>query len=372
MKYSGRSNLVFYRKYRPQKFGEFLNQEHIKQTIKNAISLGRIAHGYLFTGPRGTGKTTLARLIAKAVNCQNRQPAGVEPCNSCELCSEVTEGRSLDLIEIDAASNRGIDEIRELREGIRFSPVKARYKVFIIDEAHMLTKEAFNALLKTLEEPPEHAIFILATTEPERLPATIVSRTQRFDFKRLTLPDILAKLERIAKAEDLEAEPEALRMIAASAEGSIRDAESLFAQVVAFTTEKSVTLRDVEEILGAMNFTKLQGLISHLAASDAAASIKFLGDAVEQGYDVSEMSRTLLANLRKILFLKIDPSLAELFSRELSKDDVAVLAGFAQNFDADRLRLLIKGLMQATPMIKRAVIPTLPVELAILEALLKK
>ncbi|MBI1974949.1 MAG: DNA polymerase III subunit gamma/tau, partial [Parcubacteria group bacterium] len=189
-------NLVFYRKYRPKTFGEFVNQEHVKRTVQNAIQLGRVAHGYLFAGPRGTGKTTLARLIAKTVNCQNRQlNTEVEPCNTCELCLDVNHGSSFDLVEIDAASNRGIDEIRELREGIKFSPFKAKFKVFIIDEAHQLTKEAFNALLKTLEEPPEHAIFILETTEPEKLPAKITSSVQRFDFRRISVPDIISKLE---------------------------------------------------------------------------------------------------------------------------------------------------------------------------------
>lgn len=364
-----RQNLVFYRKYRPRTFGEVLSQEHVKRTLQNAIALNRIAHAYLFSGPRGTGKTTVARLVAKAVNCLN--PKDGEPCNNCENCTDINEARALDLMEIDAASNRGIDEIRELREGIKFAPVKARYKVFVIDEAHMLTKDALNALLKTLEEPPEHAIFILATTEPERLPATILSRVQRFDFKRLTVSDIITKLERIAAEEKLAVEPEALRLIAQGAEGSIRDAESVFAQVAAFASEKKVRLADTEEILGAMNFAKLKGLIGHLAAKDAPSAIKFLSEAADSGYDIAEVSRQLMANLRKIMFLQIDPELKNLFSRELAQDDVSALAEFASAFEPVRLRALIKGLMQAGPLIKRAAIPTLPLELVILETFLR-
>ncbi|MFN7088813.1 MAG: DNA polymerase III subunit gamma/tau, partial [Candidatus Paceibacteria bacterium] len=233
--------LALYRKYRPKTFGEVLNQAVVKQTLQNAIRLGKVSHAYLFAGPRGTGKTTIARLIAKSLNCQKRKPDESEPCNECKMCQEMNAGRALDLIEIDAASNRGIDEIRELRDGIKFSPVKGKYKVFIIDEAHMLTPPAFNALLKTLEEPPEHAIFILATTEPEKLPPTILSRVQRFDFRRISISDIIKKLQKDIKEEGLKAEPEALYLIASVSEGSIRDAESLLAQVVAFQEHNTIS-----------------------------------------------------------------------------------------------------------------------------------
>src|SRR6056297_493197 len=196
-------SLVLYRKYRPQKFKKFIGQNHVVKTLTNAISKDMVSHAYLFSGPRGTGKTTLARLLAKAVNCKNREEGEFEPCNKCSSCKEITEGQSIDLIEMDAASHRGIDDIRELKEGVKFSPAKSKYKVFIIDECHQLTKDGANALLKTLEEPPEHAIFILATTEVHKMIPTIVSRCQRFDFKRLTVPEIVKKLKRIIEEENI-------------------------------------------------------------------------------------------------------------------------------------------------------------------------
>ena len=210
---------ALYRKWRPQTFDEVSGQEHVLHTLRNAISSGRIAHAYLFSGPRGTGKTTMARLLAKAVNCLNPDPAA-RPDNTCAICTAITEGRMLDLIELDAASNRGIDEIRDLRDKINFAPGQARYKVYIIDEVHMLTEPAFNALLKTLEEPPAHAIFVLATTDPQKVPATIVSRCQPFAFRRLTVAEIVARLQELVTAEGLHAEPEALTLIARQATGA--------------------------------------------------------------------------------------------------------------------------------------------------------
>lgn len=364
--------LTFYRKYRPRTFEEVLNQDVIKQTIKNAIRLGRISHAYLFAGPRGTGKTTIARLIAKSLNCENRKPGDAEPCNRCGLCEEMNAGRALDLIEIDAASSGGIDEIRELRDGIRFAPVKGKYKIFIIDEAHMLTKEASNALLKTLEEPPAHAIFVLAATEPEKLPPTILSRVQRFDFRRIILPDIIKKLEKDVRAEGLEAEPEALRVIAQSAEGSIRDAESLLAQVVAFEEGKKITLKDVEEVLGAVNFTKLKDWLMRLAKGDAAGAVEFLNKAHEEGLEMTELARATVSALRKVLVLQLEPSLSELFSRELSDEELRTLTELAATFDRMKLRELVKGLMNAQYQIRRAVIQTLPLELVIVETFAKE
>jgi DNA polymerase-3 subunit gamma/tau len=361
--------LTLYRKYRPQTFAEVLNQEVVKQTVQNAIRLNKVAHAYLFSGPRGTGKTTVARLIAKTVNCQNLKTSESEPCNSCEMCSEMSAGHSLDLIEIDAASNRGIDEIRELREGIKFSPLKAKYKVFIIDEAHMLTKEAFNALLKTLEEPPAHALFILATTEPEKLPATILSRVQRFDFRRITLRDILGKLEAIAKKENLAIESEALRLIAATAEGSIRDAESLLSQVIAFREGETTTLKDVEEILGSINFAKLEELLRYLANGDSISAVRFINEAEMSGYEMHELARALLSNLRKMMILKVDPKLEKLFEAELSDVELESLKKLSQTFDGKKLNLLVRSLLNSQYLVRRAVIQTLPLELAILEVL---
>lgn len=361
------NQFTFYRKYRPKTFGGVLNQEVIKQTLQNAIRLNKVSHAYLFAGPRGTGKTTIARLIAKSLNCEKRKDGEFEPCNSCGLCVEMNAGRAIDLMEIDAASNRGIDEIRELRDGIKFAPVKGKYKIFIIDEAHMLTPPAFNALLKTLEEPPKHAIFILATTRAEKLPATILSRVQRFDFRRITLSDIVKKLETDVREEGLKAESEALHLIAAVSEGSIRDAESLLAQVVAFEEGDTISLSDVEEVLGTVNFAKLKAWLELLASKNVAGAIAFLHQANEDGYDPSEFARLTLSALRKVMVLQIDPDLEKLFAKELSDEELNTIKRLAASFDAVKLRELVKGLMNVQYLIRRAVIPMLPLELVILE-----
>ena len=239
---------ALYRKWRPQTFSEVSGQEHVLQTLRNAIASGRIAHAYLFSGPRGTGKTTMARLVAKAVNCTNPDLTQ-RPDNTCPICTAISDGRLLDLIELDAASNRGIDEIRDLRDKINFAPGQARYKVYIIDEVHMLTEPAFNALLKTLEEPPPHAIFVLATTDPQKVPATIVSRCQPFAFRRLTLSEIVSRLQHLVDEEGLHAEPEALSLIARQATGSMRDAVSLLDQLAAGGAE--ITVERAQAALGA-------------------------------------------------------------------------------------------------------------------------
>jgi DNA polymerase-3 subunit gamma/tau len=242
-------NLVLYRKYRPKRFAEIVGQEHVVRTLTNAIASGMVSHAYLFAGPRGCGKTTIARLLAKAVNCKNRKEGEAEPCNQCDSCLEINQGNAMDLIEIDAASNRGIDEIRDLRDGIRFVPTKSKYKVFIIDESHQLTREAANALLKTLEEPPSHAIFVLATTEVHKMIPTIVSRCQRFDFRRLKVPEIIGRLETILEKEKINFEKEALNLIALAASGSIRDAESLLDEVVSFSGKERVVKKEIVETL---------------------------------------------------------------------------------------------------------------------------
>src|SRR5512146_22591 len=242
------SGQALYRKWRSQTFDEIIAQEHVTRTLQNALRGGRVSHAYLFTGPRGTGKTSTARILAKALNCLAEDPAA-RPCNQCSICVGITEGRQLDLIEIDAASNRGIDEIRELRDKIGFRPSEARYKVYIIDEVHMLTKEAFNALLKTLEAPPPHAIFVLATTEPDRVPETVRSRCQRFDFRRVPTQKIAQHLGRILEAEGSRAAPEALLAIARRATGSMRDAISLLDQLLSYGDEV-IGLARVESVLG--------------------------------------------------------------------------------------------------------------------------
>jgi len=294
---------ALYRRWRPQTFAEIIGQEHVTHTLINALRAGRIAHAYLFSGPRGTGKTTTARVLAKAVNCLDPQEG--EPCNQCAICRSLNEGRSLDLIEIDAASNRGIDEIRELRERIAFAPGECRYKVYVIDEVHMLTKEAFNALLKTLEEPPPHAIFVLATTEPHRIPPTVLSRCQRFDFRRVSLQHLKQKLELICAKEGIRAEPAALEAIARYALGSFRDAESLLDQLVSYGAEQ-ITLDAVRQVLGAAPQEVISGIVTALAARDAGAGLKLINEALDSGVDPRQLTREVLEYLRGLLLLKSD------------------------------------------------------------------
>ncbi len=252
---------ALYLKYRPQTFDEVVGQEPITRTLRNALRQGKIRHAYLFTGPRGTGKTTTARLLAKAVNCQ--APEGKRPCNACPICVAINEGRLLDLIEIDAASNRGIDEIRDIREKVGFRPNEGRFKVYVLDEAHMLTEPAFNALLKTLEEPPPHVIFTLVTTDPHKIPATITSRCQRFDFKRIPLQTIVDRLGYIAEQEEIAVEPEALELIAYQGTGALRDAISLLDQLTSYGDQ--ITLDQVQMVLGTVAGEAASQLVTDLA-----------------------------------------------------------------------------------------------------------
>jgi DNA polymerase III subunit gamma/tau len=294
---------ALYRKWRSQTFEEVIGQEHVALTLRNALREDRISHAYLFTGPRGTGKTSTARILAKAINCLAEDPAA-RPCNHCSICVAITEGRQLDLIEIDAASNRGIDEIRDLREKIGFRPNEARYKVYIIDEVHMLTKEAFNALLKTLEEPPPHAIFVLATTEPDRVPETVRSRCQRHDFRRVPIQKISAHLAEVLKAEGASATPEALLAIARRSTGSMRDAISLLDQLLSYGDDV-VTLRRVEDVLGLVDASVISQLVDAMAAHDAAAGLTLINQLVSNGVELGELVDQVLAYLRTVLFVQM-------------------------------------------------------------------
>jgi DNA polymerase III subunit gamma/tau len=295
--------MSLYRKYRPQKFEEIIGQEHVVQTLMGAIESDQIGHAYIFAGTRGTGKTSIARIFAKSVNCQKRN--GFEPCGQCQICVEMHNGTFLDLIEIDAASNRGIDEIRDLKEKIRFAPNLGKYKVYIIDEAHMLTEPAFNALLKTLEEPPKHVIFILATTEIHKIPITILSRCQRFDFHKVESNKMFESIKNIAKIEKIKIDDENLKKIISISEGSVRDALSYLDQLNSFSGGE-ISSNVLENILGYSNEEKLLEFLDLVTKQELKTVMAFIDKLVEDGTDVEGFLKNLIVILRKILILKID------------------------------------------------------------------
>ncbi|HEY4721354.1 MAG TPA: DNA polymerase III subunit gamma/tau, partial [Anaerolineae bacterium] len=353
---------ALYRKWRPQTFDEVVGQEHVLQTLRNAIGANRIAHAYLFSGPRGTGKTTMARLLAKAVNCTNPDLAA-RPDNTCPICAAITDGRMLDLIELDAASNRGIDEIRDLRDKINFSPGQSRYKVYIIDEVHMLTEPAFNALLKTLEEPPPHAIFILATTDPQKVPATIVSRCQPFAFRRLTVNEIVARLQELVEAEGLTAEPEALTLIARQATGALRDAVSLLDQLAA--GDSGITTERAQSALGAGSVHWVSELVDAVCQADVAAGLNTLNRAMDEGADARQFARQVVEHLRSLLLIKLgDAALVDLPAEQRSAYNTQ-----AAQIETDRLTRSIKLFNQAALDLRGGWQPQLPLELALVESL---
>jgi len=297
--------LVLARKFRPQRFDEVTGQEHVVRTLANAISQGRIGHAFLFSGPRGVGKTSIARILAKSLNCETG-PTDT-PCNVCSNCREITEGTSMDVREIDGASNRGIDEIRELRENVKFAPAVSRYKIFIIDEVHMLTREAFNALLKTLEEPPDHVIFIFATTENNKVPATILSRCQCYDFRRISVQQIADNLANVAKQEGIAVSRTALGWIAEAGDGSMRDAQSIFDQVISYAG-LDMSDADVEAVLGLADRRFLLDLSEAVLNRDAAACLTLLNEAYLAGIDMKHFYGMLLKHFRNLLLVKIAPN----------------------------------------------------------------
>lgn len=354
---------VLYRKYRPKTFEEVEGQEHVVRTLQGALVSGRVGHAYLFCGPRGTGKTTMARLLAKVLNC--KQAKSNEPCNTCHSCIEINEGRSMDLIEIDAASNRGIDEIRNLQDSARVAASSSIHKVFIIDEVHMLTPPAFNALLKILEEPPAHVIFILATTEPHKVPDTILSRVQRFDFKKISLEKIQSRLADIAKKEKVSIDDEALAMLASSASGSLRDAESAFNKIIAYaghgstmltTGGSTINAETVAEILGIVPAKVHDILINLILAKKPQEAISQINDLHESGIDLNNFLKQFIRHLRTKLIGLIG--------------DGRYVVMAAISGDQVTPEFLIKSInifMKASAEIKLSPIPQLPIELAILE-----
>ena len=356
---------VLYRKWRSQTFDEVIGQQHVTQTLLNALRLNRVAHAYLFTGPRGTGKTSTARLLAKAVNCL-AETVEARPCNHCSICMAVNEGRLLDLIEIDAASNTGVDDIRDLRDKVGFRPGEARIKIYIIDEVHMLSKSAFNALLKTLEEPPEHVIFVLATTEPENIPPTITSRCQRFDFKRLKLADITGHLAHIVSQEGLQAEPAALEYIARQGAGSMRDAISLLDQLTAYSGE-TITLELVRTILGAVTSQTVTELVEAWLKQDVATGLDIINRLMDDGVEPRLFAHEVVEYLRSLMLVKLGNGASLL---NLPEETLAVMQAQAARTDAAVIVRATTLFNTALVDIKSGLldIPQLPLELAFVTA----
>ncbi|MBA7548960.1 Holliday junction ATP-dependent DNA helicase RuvB [subsurface metagenome] len=326
---------VFYRKWRPQALAEVVGQEQVTQTLLNALKNGRVSHAYLFCGPRGTGKTSTGRILAKAVNCLANGKG--EPCNTCAMCQQITEGRALDMIEIDAASNRGIDDIRDLRERVNYAPNQARYKVYIIDEVHMLTKEASNALLKTLEEPPPYVIFVLATTEAHRVIPTVLSRCQRFDFRRISQTEVTSKLANICDTEGIHMEPEALQLVAKASTGSLRDAENLLEQLTTYYGS-DVGLNQVQAILGITGDFRTKELVKHIVNNDVSAGVVTINNVNRDGLDLKQFNRELVEYLRGLLLIKTGSSEAV----SLTAGDIAELKDLAARASLSQILKAVK------------------------------
>ena len=359
---------ALYRKWRSQTFEQVVGQEHVTTTLLNALREGRVAHAYLFAGPRGTGKTSTARILAKALNCTDEEN---RPCNRCDHCTAINQGRMLDLIEIDAASNNSVDDVRELREKVGFQPSESRYKIYIIDEVHMLSASAFNALLKTLEEPPPYARFVLATTEPHRIPATVLSRCQRFDFRRIPLAEIAAHLTHIAAEEGFQVQEAAIFAIARSAQGCMRDAVSLLDQMTSYGAAESaddslaISLEQVQQVLGSAAGETVAAFVDALAARNVSAGLALIRDLLLQGGSLNEFVSQVIEHLRGVMLIQMvgDGALLE----DAAPDTVRTMQKQAQEIENADTLWAIKRFSQAMTELKGGFQPQLPLELALVE-----
>jgi len=359
---------TLYRKYRPQNFAEVVNQNHIKITLEHEIASGKLAHAYLFCGPRAVGKTTMARVLAKAVNCRNRKDGECEPCNNCLSCREITEGRSFDLMEIDAASHTGVDNVREnIIASARVAPLSAKYKIFIIDEAHMLSTSAFNALLKIMEEPPAAVIFILCTTEIHKVPTTIISRCQRFDFKKISLGDIIRKLEHIVRSEGVAVSKGVLESVARQSGGHMRDAESILGQIVSIAG-KEVSDEEAGLVIPRGNLGEAVSLVEFLAKKDAGSAIRLLNNLLNQGVDLKVFTAELIEVLRKMMIANASPLLAESLGLDLGESLEVKIMEVNKDLSQERIISLIERFSAAQLELKHASLIQLPLELAVVKA----
>ncbi len=356
------SYLVIARKWRPALFEEIVGQTHVTRTLRNAVSSGRIAHAYLFSGPRGVGKTTAARILAKSLNCVNGPTP--TPCNACENCKGITSGSSVDVFEIDGASNTGVDNVRDLRESVRYMPTQGKYKIYIIDEVHMLSTPAFNALLKTLEEPPPHAVFIFATTEVHKIPATILSRCQRFDFKRIPFKELQQHLKKIVTEEGIPFEEKAVFTIAREADGSLRDGQSLLEQVLAFAGG-SLKDSDVTEALGLMDRSVLYEISDAIIRKDGAACLNIVEKIYNFGYDLKRACSDLLEHIRDLTVVKVTGEAALL---DLPDSELDRLAGLAVGVGVERLHMLFSIISRGYEEVSRSSSPRYSFEMALLRA----
>jgi len=358
--------MVIYRKYRPKNFKEVIGQENIIKILENEIKTDKIAHAYLFTGPRGLGKTTSARLMAKAVNCLNRKKGQSEPCNKCAVCSSVNEGRFGDLIELDAASQTGVDNVREnIISYSRIPPTVGKYKIFVIDEVHMLSKSAFNALLKTLEEPPSYVIFILATTEIHKIPDTIISRCQRFNFRKVSLEKIVDRLDKIAKAEKIKIDKKVLQSVAVRSEGCVRDAESLFNQIFALGG-KEITLEEASLVIPPSQTNLMIEFLGMIFEKKDSKAVALVNQLMNEGIDLEQFTSDLISFLRKMILVKIGAINDDLYWKQ-DKSTLKEVEGLVKAVDLEILIEIIEGFIRTKAQFGYSPIPQLPIELAVLK-----